>query len=200
MIKLIIKTLNFKTVNLSKFSYLFIYFLWNLGWNGHLWKKRSPLGSTVTFSVAERSWLFLNQDTWAPGLLGGGLQVSVTVSPLRTVMFVGCCTKLQCISETQQLHVTSEQFKQHNWGSLWLRVYDGTADVGIEYQLEAGKLVVIWWSPSGLMLHSDTNPHPRLSHSWRKQKNKSEIKLLSSTSTNSILKHSSCRLWSLLFS
>lgn len=64
----------------------------------HLWKKRSPLGSTVTWWVGMKSWLFLNQDTWAVGLLYGGLQVTVTFSPCITVMFVGCWMKLQSMS------------------------------------------------------------------------------------------------------
>lgn len=48
--------------------------------------------------MGERSRLFLNQDTSGAGLLRGGLQDNVTLSPVLTVMFVGCCTKLQSIS------------------------------------------------------------------------------------------------------
>ena len=64
----------------------------------HLWKKRSPLGSTASGAVGVRSWLFLNQDTWAAGRLCGGRQVTVTFCPLFTVWFTGCCSKLQAIS------------------------------------------------------------------------------------------------------
>lgn len=71
----------------------------------HLWKKRSPLGSAVTWSVWVSSWLFLNHDTWAAGLLYGGLQVRVTSSPLCTVTFVGCWSKLQSISGNAVIHL-----------------------------------------------------------------------------------------------
>lgn len=68
-------------------------------------KKRSPLGSTVEWAVGVSRWLFLNQDTWAAGLLYGGLQVTVTFSPLLTVRLVGCWTKRQSISRDTQCHL-----------------------------------------------------------------------------------------------
>jgi len=114
--------------------------------------------------VEARSWLFLNQDTWASGLLCGGLQVSVTFSPLFTVRFVGCCTKLQSISETQHLKaqtscimylltvLTVLQLKRRKPKlcilggfekvSSLMQIHLFTADVGIQYQLEVGRLAV----------------------------------------------------------
>lgn len=55
--------------------------------------------------MGANGWLSLNQDTSAAGRLCGGLQVTVTFSPLLTVRFVGCWVKLQSISgKMQHMH------------------------------------------------------------------------------------------------